>query len=69
MSSVNVQECKHNASLSLGAGSPNHAEAITAIEITMATEFLLESQAGRKLEEHEENEKKVWRPLIMRHDL
>lgn len=69
MSSVNVQECKHNASPSLGAGSPNQAEAITAIEITMATEFLLECQAGKKLEEHKENEKKILRPLITQHDL
>lgn len=33
------------------ASPPHHAVAITAIEITMATEFLPESKAEEKLEE------------------
>lgn len=58
------------------AGPPRHAVAITAIEITMATEFLPESEAVEKLEEEEgwrdrgrENEKEVLGPLITQHDL
>lgn len=48
------------------AGPPHHAVAITAIEITMATEFLPESKAEEKLEEEgwrdrgRENEKEGW---------
>lgn len=57
------------------AGPPHHAVAITAIEITMATEFLPESKAVEKLEEEgwrdrgRENEKGGLGPLITRHDL
>lgn len=57
------------------AGPPHHDVAITAIEITMATEYLPESKAAEKLEEEgcrdrgRENEKRGLGPLITQHDL
>lgn len=71
---MNAGECKYNTSPSPPAGPPHHAGAITAIEITMATEFLPESKAVEKLEEEgwrdrvREDEKKKG-PLITQHDL
>lgn len=74
---MNVRECKYNASRSPPAGPPQHAVAITAIEITMATEFLPESKALERLGEEEdeegwrgrENEKEGWEPLTTKRDL
>lgn len=63
---LNARECKYNNSLSPPAGPPHHAVAMTAIEITMATERLPESKAVEKLEEEgwrdrgRENEKEGW---------
>lgn len=47
---------------SLLAGPPHHAVEITAIDITMATEFLPEIKAVDKLEEEgwREDEKEGW---------
>lgn len=45
---------------SLPLGPPRHAEAIMAIEITMATEFLPERKATEKLKEEKEDEKEGW---------
>lgn len=57
------------------AGPPHHDVAITAIEITMATEFLPECKAAEKLEEEgwrdrgERMKKRGLGPLITLHDL